>query len=111
VTDFEGVGPPAVTGRLRIAFAEGQALDTAGDLLVSNAECSSSVAWIGIPLMAFAGAYPSSTFSVTFEHAADTVSGEMSTDGTQTATARVSLNGGPVEGYEINLMTGEVTPL
>ena len=111
VTDLIVEGPPLVTGRVKVSLVAGEALETSGDMSISNAECSASVAWIGIPLQAFAGAYPSSTFSATFEHAADTLEGEISTDGSQTATARVSLNGGLLEAYEINLLTGEVTTL
>jgi len=111
VTDLNVGGPPLVTGRIKVSFAAGEALGTSGEMSVSNAECSASVAWIGIPLQAFAGAYPSSTFRATFEHAADTLTGEISTDGSQTATASMSLNGSLFEAYEINLLTGEVTPL
>jgi len=111
VSDLNAVGPPKVSGRIRISLADGELFDTGGDLSITQGECSSSVTWIGIPLTAFAGVFPSSTFRTSFEHAGDTLEGEISMDGTPSARASVSLDGGPFEDYRINLATGEVTPL
>jgi len=105
----ELVGPPSVSGQVRASFTGGQPTLFSGDLSVSEGTCGAQSTWNNVPVTAFAGAFPSAVFNLRVTQASDVLLGTLTTDGTNTAVASVSLNAGATTAWDVNLTTGAVT--
>ncbi|MDF1700549.1 MAG: hypothetical protein P1V36_05260 [Planctomycetota bacterium] len=104
-------GTPNVSGSTRATFQSAQPTLSSGNILVSEGDCAAQTTWSNVPMNSLTGMFPNAVFNTRVTQVSDELVGTITTDGTNTAVADVSLNSAANTQWEINLTTGQVTQI
>ncbi len=110
-TSFDGTAVIVASGQLGAFYNGGTATTTTGSSTATLNNCNVQIQWTAQLMNGFpaAPAFPTGTVNGTITAGGDTIVGDITMNGTATATTMMTINGGETNTFQINLTTGAIT--